>query len=86
MRRAYQLPVLAAVLVAGCSGPRSDIPALVVGDRTTELVVRAEGELVAEVRAPMPLAPDQVERLRALLRPGAQRPPKRDRRSQRPRR
>lgn len=52
-----RLPVLAtaAVLLGACSGPQSVIPAVVVGDTTTELVVRAEGELVASESLPITL-------------------------------
>ena len=51
------LPALAAaaLLLGACSGPQSDIPAVVVGDTTTELVVRAEGELVASESLPITL-------------------------------
>ena len=58
-----------------------DIPARIEELRSEMLLAAEELEFekAAELR-------DQVERLRALLRPGAQRPAKGDRRSQRPRR
>lgn len=54
--RAYR-PALAvtAVLLGACSGSQSDVPAMVVGDTTTELVVRAQGELVASESLPITL-------------------------------
>jgi F-type H+-transporting ATPase subunit delta len=50
------------VIAAGQSRHLTDI-----AKRFAELSAEAEGEVVAEVRAPMPLAPDQVERLQAAL-------------------
>jgi excinuclease ABC subunit B len=58
-----------------------DIPARIEELRSEMLLAAEELEFekAAELR-------DQVEQLRALLRPGPQKPPKRDRRAQRPRR
>ncbi len=57
MGRLSRLLVLAtaAALLGACSGPQSEIPAVVVGDTTTDLVVRAEGELVASESLPITL-------------------------------
>jgi F-type H+-transporting ATPase subunit delta len=38
-----------------------------IASRLAEMAAEAEGEVVAEVRVPMALAPDQVERLRFAL-------------------
>ncbi|MDJ0791463.1 MAG: ATP synthase F1 subunit delta [Acidimicrobiia bacterium] len=38
-----------------------------IATRLTELAAESQGEVVAEVRAPMELAPEQVERLREKL-------------------
>ncbi len=52
----FTLSILAvAVLVAGCSDSDSDVPAVVANDTTTNLVVRADGELVASESLPIAL-------------------------------
>ena len=52
-----RLPVLVGALLAlgACSGPETDTPAVVVGETTTELVVRAQGELIASESLPITL-------------------------------
>jgi multidrug efflux pump subunit AcrA (membrane-fusion protein) len=52
-----RLPVLLGVVLAlaGCSGPQSDIPAVVVEGTSTDLVVRAKGELIASESLPITL-------------------------------
>ena len=54
---ALRLPVLLSVLLVlgACSDPEADIPAVVVESATTELVVRAQGELIASESLPITL-------------------------------
>ena len=57
MARSQRLPILLAVLLAlgACADPQANIPAVVVADTTTELVVRAQGELTASESLPITL-------------------------------
>jgi multidrug efflux pump subunit AcrA (membrane-fusion protein) len=52
-----RLPVVVGALLAlsACSGPATDTPAVVVDETTTELVVRAQGELIASESLPITL-------------------------------
>lgn len=54
MQRIAVLLAAALTLVA-CSGTETDVPAVTVGADTTELVVRAEGELIASESLPITL-------------------------------
>ena len=47
--------LLAALLLGACADPEAEIPAVVVEATTTELVVRAQGELVASESLPITL-------------------------------
>jgi multidrug efflux pump subunit AcrA (membrane-fusion protein) len=47
--------LLAALLLVACADPEADIPAVVVEATTTELVVRAQGELIASESLPITL-------------------------------
>ena len=55
--RSQRLAALLATLLAlgACSDPEAEIPAVVVDDVTTELVVRAHGELIASESLPITL-------------------------------
>ena len=54
--RAARLPaLLAALLLGACADPEAEIPAVVVEATTTELVVRAQGELIASESLPITL-------------------------------
>ena len=54
--RRITFPALAALLIlGGCQGSRSDVPAVVVSEVDTELTVRAQGELVASESIPIAL-------------------------------
>ncbi len=52
-----RLPILlvASLVLAACSGTESDVPAVTVGEETTELLVRAQGELIASESLPITL-------------------------------
>lgn len=49
------ISLLAALSVVACSDPDSDVPAVIASDTSTNLVVRADGELVASESLPIAL-------------------------------
>ena len=52
-----RLPILlaASLVLAACSDTETDVPAVTVGEETIELMVRAEGELIASESLPIAL-------------------------------